>query len=177
MALGLDWSKMIDGRKMTFDTRIIELGQRLYTHLSSAFTIISSPHSMEEIRVDTSYGYTMQQKTITYKPHDYEAPFIKWGFEEDEAPWEDWTSSTMDRQMVVADRELMEEAIINTYNNFGPYIDKLIAKILLDGYTVLMNQDENINFIMNIDESCISPKGHSISHILLRPNIVTAIRM
>lgn len=150
-----------------------ELSKLFFSSFKDKFKIINKKEDFIEIQKLTKYGYKLEIKRVIYEVEDFNtfSP-LKWGFKDDSIRIYD---ESFEEEFIVADKELMNDIVLNSYKSFSSYVDSALAKIALSGWDIIFYSDTNsIKYFWNVSDDCISPKGNCVSHIFLYPTILVA---
>ena len=144
--------------------------------IDNEFNVINSELVSVTKYIPSKFGYTTKKETVRYKIEKYlENDPLKWGFSGE------YIVNKMEfnnnPEYIVPDREAMDEIVKQSINEFDAYIHATLAKMTLLGHTTIfypINKNPehsklNLEYYWKVDDSCISPKGNSVTHILLYP--------
>jgi len=157
---------------MIYDKRMDALLTQYRNKLTDSLESVTTPTTERKVRVNTPYGYEYKSKMVKFKRLDWKGTPIKWGFNDAEA---EFNTNNFEEHFVVADRKRMDKIMAHTFKTFDSYIDKEVAKILLEGHSAFFNYRDAIDVTVEVTESCVSPKGNCITHIILKPSITIAV--
>jgi hypothetical protein len=156
---------------------IDELGVKFEQAIRSQFEIIGSEVETIEVKVNTKFGYKLEHKRMQYDVTAYKhSEPLKWGFEGEMEYVEDGVSSGFNPEFILPDVEAMNKIVQKSHNEFDAYVSATLAKMTLLGHTKIFyplrkNPSDKYTFqhYWTVDDSCISEKGHCVTHILLHP--------
>lgn len=164
-------------KDLNFKNYLDELDKMFSIIIKKEFNVINARFVEKFENIPNKYGYTLKEKTVHYSIERYKnIDPIKWGFIGDTLIHNN--DDDMSVTYIVPDKELMYPIIEKSFLEFEAYVHATLAKMTLLGFSTIFypiskNYNDNDNLILNyhwiVDDSCLSPKGNCISHILLYP--------
>lgn len=169
--------------QLDVDGYLTKLNDMFVKAIDNKFHVINNIREIVKKQIPTKFGYKIEEELVRYKLSEYKHDDpLKWGFNGEKLLL---TEDGLNNEYILSDTKLMEIQIKRSVEEFESYVNATLAKMTLLGHTIVYyplapnpeDTEFKLKYIWKVDDSCISPKGGCVSHILLYPIFTVAIEI